>query len=113
MAGVPSVSGEQGAIAQVLHAVRAEAAHTARVPKPWDSDPVADPVSGDAGTHEVDAADDFVPGNDRIFDAGKLGIDDVKIGPADPARAYLDANFTVAGEGGLPLLQLQMRPRGG
>ena len=48
---------------------------------------------------EVDAADDFMAGNDGIFDAGKLGVDDVKVGPANPAGAHLDANFAVAGEG--------------
>jgi hypothetical protein len=34
--------------------------------------------------------------NDRIFDAGKLCIDDMKVGPAYPAGAHLDANFSVA-----------------
>ena len=53
---------------------------------------------GDVAADEVDAADDFMAGNDRIFDAGKLGIDDMKVGPANPACAHLDANFPVAGK---------------
>jgi hypothetical protein len=41
-------------------------------------------VGGDVAADAVDAADDFMAGNDGIFDAGKLGVDDVKVGPANP-----------------------------
>jgi hypothetical protein len=65
-----------------------------------------------AAADEVDAADDFMARNDRIFDAGKLGIDDMKVGPANPTRAYLDANFSLAGAGVCPFLHLERRLRG-
>jgi hypothetical protein len=52
-----------------------------------------------------------MPGNDGIFDAGKLRIDDMKVGTADPARAHLDANFAVAGAGIAAVLHLERRAR--
>jgi hypothetical protein len=52
-----------------------------------------------AAADEVDAADDFMARNDRIFDAGKLRIDDMKVGPANATRADFYANFSVAGAG--------------
>src|SRR5665647_3186275 len=60
---------------------------------------------------EVDAADDFMAGNDGISDAGKLGVDDMKVGPAHPAGAHLDANFSVAWDGVRAFLHLEGRPR--
>ena len=109
-AAVPRVSGEERTVAEIFHALPAEAADAAGVAEPGDSDPLADPVGGDVAADEVDAADDFMAGNDGIFDAGKLGIDDMKVGPADAAGAHLDANFSVAGEGIGALLHLQRRP---
>ncbi len=46
-----------------------------------------------------------------IFDAGQFGIDDVKVGPAYAACAYLDADFSVAGKRIRALLHLQRRAR--
>jgi hypothetical protein len=66
----------------------------------------------DVVADEVDAADDFMARNNRIFDAGKLRVDDMKVGPANPARAHLDANLPVAGVRFCPLLHLKRRPRG-
>ncbi len=111
-AAVPRVAGELRAVAEVFHALLAETADAASVSKPGDSDPVTDPMCGDVAADEIDAADDFVAGNNRTFDAGKLRVDDVKVGPANPARAYLDANFSVAGVRVCPLLHLERRPRG-
>jgi hypothetical protein len=56
-------------------------------------------VRGDVTADEVDAADNFMAGNDWIPDTGKLGVDDMKVGPADPACTDPDANFSVAGAG--------------
>jgi hypothetical protein len=66
----------------------------------------------DVAAEEVDAADDFVAWNDRVFDVRELRIDDVKVGPADSTGAYLDANLPVAGDGVRALLQLERRLRG-
>ena len=104
-AAVPRVSGEERTVAEVLHTLPAEAADAAGVSEPGDADPVAEAMCRDVVADEVDAADDFMSGNDRIFDVGKLRIDDMKVGPADPARAHLDANFAVAGDRVRALLQ--------
>jgi hypothetical protein len=50
-------------------------------------------------------------GNDGIFDARKLGVDDMKVGPANPAGANGDANLAVARERVRALLHLERRPR--
>ena len=42
---------------------------------------------------------------------GKFGIDDVEVGPANAAGAYLDANFSIAGDRVCALLQLQRHSR--
>ena len=80
-------------------------------PQPGDADAVADPVGRDIATEQVDAADDLVAGDHGIFDVRQLGIDDVKVGPAYAASAYLDANLPVAGNGIRALLHLQWRAR--
>src|SRR3977135_1756457 len=83
-----------------------------RGPKPGDSDPITDLMCRDVAADEVDAADDFVARNDGIFDAGKLRIDHMKIGPANATRAHLDTNFSVAGHGVRALYHLERYARG-
>jgi hypothetical protein len=61
---------------------------------------------------EVDTAYDFMAWNDRIPDARKLRIDDMKVGPANPARAHLDADLSVVGAGVRALLHLERRAGG-
>jgi hypothetical protein len=56
---------------------------------------------------EVDTAYDFMAWNNRIFDAGKLRIHDMKVGPANPAGAHPDADLSVAGAGVRTLLHLE------
>ena len=80
-------------IAEIFHTLLAEPADAAGVSEPGDSDSIADAVCRDLAADEVDAADDFVAKNDGIFDAGKLRIHDMKVGPAHATRAYLDANL--------------------
>src|SRR5438034_7815623 len=89
-----------------------QTAGAAGISEPGDSDPVTDPMCRDVAADKLDAADDFMAGNNRIFDAGELRVDDMKIGPANPTRAHLDANFSVAGARVYPLLHLEARPRG-
>jgi hypothetical protein len=38
-------------------------------------------------------------GNNRISDAGKFCVHDMKVGATNPTRAHLDANFAVFGKG--------------
>jgi hypothetical protein len=53
----------------------------------------------DVAADEIDAADDFVAGHDGIPDAGNLGVDHMKIGPANAARTHPDTDLSVAGDG--------------
>src|SRR6266849_6688063 len=76
-AAVPGVSGEERAVAEIFHALLAETAGAAGISEPGDSDPVTDPRCRDVGADKLDAADDFMAGNNRIFDAGKLRVDDM------------------------------------
>ncbi len=110
-AAVPRVSGEKRTVAEIFHALPAEATDAAGVAEPGDSHPLANPVGSDVAADEVDAADDFMAGNDRIFYAGKLGVDDVKVGPANPAGAHGDANFVIARERVRARQHLEQRPR--
>jgi hypothetical protein len=99
------------AVTEIFHALLAKPAGAASISQPGDSDPVADPMCRDIAADEIDAADDFMPRNNRIFDAGKLRIDHMKVGPANPTRAHLDANFSVAGAGVRAFLHLERRSR--
>src|SRR6266567_104934 len=97
-AAVAGVSGEEGMVAEIFVALLAEAAHAAGISKPGDSDPVADPMRCDVAADKINAADNLVARNNRIFDGGKLGVDHMQIGPADPTGAHSDANLSLAGE---------------
>src|SRR5258708_29687293 len=77
-AAVPRVAGEKRAVTEIFHALPAEAADAAGVSEPGDSDPVTDAVGRDMAPDEVDTAYDFMAWNDRIPDARKLRIDDMK-----------------------------------
>jgi hypothetical protein len=83
-------------IAEVFHAKAAVAATAASMAQPWNTDAVAKLVAVHAMPHEIDAADDFMTGNNWIADVRKFRIDYMNIGAANPARAYLDANLSVA-----------------
>jgi hypothetical protein len=50
---------------------------------------------------------------DRVLDARQFRIDDVKVGSADSARAYLGANFVAARQRVITLLKPQERSRRG
>jgi hypothetical protein len=64
--------------------------------QPGNSDALADLVRADIPANEIDAADNFVTWNDRVPDVRKFSIDDVKVGPANAARTYPDADFFLA-----------------
>jgi hypothetical protein len=57
----------------------------------------------------IDAADDLVARHDRISDVGKLGVNDVQVGSADPARPHLNPHLAFAWLGVRSLLHLQQR----
>jgi hypothetical protein len=110
---IPRISSEQWAIAKILSSLPAETADTTSVSEPRDSNPFADPVRLDFAPDEVDTANDFVAWDDRVFDARQFRINDVKVGSADPARAYLDANFFGAWKRIITLLKPEKRARRG
>jgi hypothetical protein len=111
-AAVAGISSEKGTIAEIFHALLTETADAAGVSEPGNPNPVTDPVGRDMAADEVDAADDFMARNNRIFDAGKLSIDDVKVGPANATRAHFDAYLPIAGDRVRALLYPQRRPWG-
>jgi hypothetical protein len=63
-------------------------------------------VGRDVAADGVDAADNLMTRNNRIFDIRKLRIDDMKVGSANPACTHLDANLSIAGAGVGALLHL-------
>jgi hypothetical protein len=110
---IPRVSSEQWMIAKIFPSLLAETADATSVSEPRDSNPVADPVGGYVGADEIDATDDFMAWDDRVFDARQFRIDDVKVGSANPARAYPDANFFGAWKRIITLLKPEKRARRG
>jgi hypothetical protein len=76
---VPCISGEEWTVAEIFHAVPAEAADAAGITEPGDTHALADPVGGDAGAEHVDPADNFVARDNRIFYAGQFAIEDMKV----------------------------------
>ncbi len=48
-AAVPRIAGEERTVAEIFHALLAEAADAAGVSEPGDADAVADPMGGDVG----------------------------------------------------------------
>jgi hypothetical protein len=59
--------------------------------------------------YEIDAADDLMAGNNGVFDIRKFPVDDMEVGPADPARADFDADLAVARLWIGPLLEPKRR----
>jgi CelD/BcsL family acetyltransferase involved in cellulose biosynthesis len=110
-AAIPRVAGEERTIAEIFHAGLAKTADAAGESEPGDSDAVTDPVRRDLWTKQVDTADDFMAGDNGIFDVRQLGVDNMEVGAAHPARAHLDTNFSVVGRGIRAFLHLQRRAR--
>ena len=92
---VPRIAGEERIVAEIFHTILAEAANAAGVSEPRDSDAIADAVGGDVWAHQIDPADDFVPGDYRIPNVGQLAVDDMKVGSANATGIHADANFSV------------------
>jgi hypothetical protein len=62
--------------------------------EPWNSNTLTHCQSFNPSSDRIDPADNLVTGNDRHMRMRKLTIDNVKIGPADAARGYPDANLS-------------------
>jgi hypothetical protein len=62
-----------------------------------DTDPLADLPTANAGSHRVNAPDDFVAGNTRISDARETSLDRRGIRVTDAARLHANAHLVVAG----------------
>src|SRR5271166_2138261 len=93
---VPGVAREERTIAEIFHAFAAKSADAAGMSEPGYPDAVADVVGRHIGANEIDAADDLMPGNNRIFDIREFPVDHMEVGPADPARTHCDADFALA-----------------
>ena len=64
-------------------------------------------MTGYAGTHQIDAANDFMARNDGIADIGKFRIDDMEVGAANSARTNFDSDLSLARDWIVALLQLE------
>ena len=96
VAAVDGVAGEDGVVAEVFHAVGAEAAGAVGAAHPGDADAGAD---GEVGGGAVDDfADDLVAGDDGGCERWEIALDDVEVGAADSAGE--DAEQDVVGEQG-------------
>jgi len=96
-AAVARVAGEEGVVAEVFLVARAIGADAAGPREPWNADALADAEGIDAGAEFIDAADDFVAGNDGEFWVGEIAIDDMQVGAAYAAGGDFYADFAGAG----------------
>jgi hypothetical protein len=76
----------QRTVAEIFHAVLAVPADAASVSEPRNAHAVSGTVRHDVAADQVDPSDDFVAQHDRIFDVGKLGVDEVPVRPAKIRR---------------------------
>jgi hypothetical protein len=77
--------------------------------EPGYPDALPQPKASHIGANAIDAADDLMAGNNGISDIRKFPVDDMEVGPADPARADGDADFAVAWLRIGPLLEPKRR----
>jgi hypothetical protein len=84
VAAVDVVAGEARVVAEVLAAAAAVAAGAVRPREPRDAEPPA----------VVRDADDLVPEGQRQLRPVELAVDDVEIGPADPAGEHAQQHLS-------------------
>jgi hypothetical protein len=82
------------------------------VSEPRNARAVSGTVRHDVAADQVDPSGDFAVRHDRIFDVGKLGVDDVQVRPANSAGADLHPNLAFAGDRIFALLNLKRSPAG-
>ena len=92
-AAIPRIAGKLRAVAEVLLVGTAVKALAAGEAEPWHADTHGQRQAGNTGAQRFNPADDFMPGNDRVGDIRQFAVHDMQIGPADAARAYLDADL--------------------
>ena len=108
-AAIPRIAGKLRAVAQVLLVRTAVKAFAAGKAEPWHADTHAHRQAGNAGAQCFNPADDFMPGNDGVWDIRQFAVHDMQIGPAHAARAYLDADLARPGDRIRPLQWRQSR----
>jgi len=87
-------------------------ADAASVSEPRNARAVSGTARHDVAADQVDPSGDFAVRHDRIFDVGKLGVDDVQVRPANSAGADLHPNLAFAGDRIFALLNLKRSPAG-
>lgn len=93
---ITMVAGEAGSVAQVLPTAQAIAAGAAGPAQPGHSHAVSLGEAFHTGPCGDNSADDLVAQNTRQLGIGQLAPGHVQIGPADPARTYLEDQFASA-----------------
>ena len=104
VAAIAGIAGEFRGVAEVFVTRQAGAASLAGMAEPGYADPFAERKAGDAGAEHIDAADDFMAGNDRQARIGQFAVVDVQIGATDAAGLDPEANLAGAGQGVGPLV---------
>src|SRR5439155_15791789 len=99
IAAVNVVAREARSLAQVLAPGEAELAHAAGPSQPGDANPVAQPRRGHAFAGFDHLRNDLVAEDEGKFRLGQLTVDDMEIGPADPARMDFQQNLARARRG--------------
>ncbi len=108
-AAVPRITGEQWIIAEIFLTLPAIRAVPAGRPEPGNANARTKLRAAYAVTNRVDAADHFVPGNDRIGNVWQFSVDDVQIGAANAAGADFHADLAGTRDWVRPLHLLQRR----
>ncbi len=97
IAAIDLIAGEASPVAQILMTGAAILAYPAGPAEPRHADPVADLEAIDLRALFDDGADDLVAGDQRQLCLGQFAVDDMQIGAAQCAGAYLQQQLSRTG----------------
>ncbi len=110
-AAIARVAHEFRRIAQILAISGAIAARATNAAEPPDADTLSYSKLAHADAYAINNSHDLVPGRDWRASGGQLTVDDVKVRPADAARADANANLARLRRGVGHFLNAQRRAR--
>jgi hypothetical protein len=91
---VARIAREQRLVAEIFHFAPAVETLSAGVAQPGNADALTKAMVVNAGSDSIDAPDNLMSRNDRIFDVRQFAIQNMQIGSADAASADLHADLT-------------------
>lgn len=95
-AAIPRIAGKNRPIAKIFAVAAAKAAEATSAAQPWHPNAIAYPQCLDARPYYLDAADDFVTGDDRQPRMRQFAIGHMQIGAANSAGLYRYPDFAGA-----------------